>query len=82
MTIDLRALTAAGLSIALAVACSQASEEAPSASSSQEAAAPLPDPAEAGLVTPEEASQEAEAAIDPSNAESELEALQREVGGG
>ena len=43
------------------------------------AAVELPDPAEAGLISPEEAAQAAQETIDAANAEAELERLQREI---
>ena len=71
------------LSLALASltapACSDASE---AETGSESSAAALPDPAESGLMSPEEAAQEAEAAIDASNADSELERLKREIEAG
>jgi len=66
-----------GLLAPLALAaCSGGGEPSAAPEASEET---LPDPAEAGLVTPEEAAQDAEEAIDASNAESELEKLQREI---
>jgi hypothetical protein len=63
--------------VPLVVACSGGggAEPAPQAGATET----LPDPAEAGLVTPEEAARTAEESIDASNAESELERLQREI---
>lgn len=66
------------LLLPLVAACSGgAGEERPAAGS--EAAQALPDPSEAGLVTPEEAAQAAQESIDAANAESELEQLRREI---
>jgi hypothetical protein len=39
----------------------------------------LPDPAEAGLISPEDAAQAAQETIDAANAEAELERLRREI---
>lgn len=43
------------------------------------AAVELPDPVEAGLVSPEEAARTAQETIDAANAEAELERLRREI---
>jgi hypothetical protein len=71
-------VAAASLLLPLALACSaETAEPAPSA----DAVETLPDPAEAGLVSPQEAARTAEESIDASNAEDELARLQRELGG-
>jgi hypothetical protein len=74
-------LTALSLALGLS-ACGAGSEQAPPAATATQGAAPLPDPAEAGLVTPEEAAEQAQEEIDATNAGAELERLQREIGGG
>lgn len=68
------------LLLPLAGACSGGGEAQESGRAA--AAVELPDPAEAGLVTPEEAAQAARETIDASNAEDELARLQREIGQG
>jgi hypothetical protein len=56
-------------------ACSGGGPEDPS----DRAAVELPDPAEAGLISPQEAAQAAQETIDAANAEDELERLRREI---
>ena len=43
---------------------------------------PLPDPVAEGVKTPEQAAKEAQAGINASNAEAELQKLEKEIGGG
>lgn len=56
-------------------------------SKSTEAGAPpadesLPDPTAEGVKTPEQAAKEAQAGINSSNAEAEMQKLEQEIGGG
>ena len=73
-----RLLTLGGAALLLggAASCSggQGSPEA-----APTAAVELPDPAEAGLISPEDAAQAAQETIDAANAEAELERLRREI---
>jgi len=65
--------------LTLAAACGgESAETAPAPSGGAE---PMP-AAEEPLPTPEEAAAEAEESIDASNADAELERLQKELGGG
>jgi len=75
------ALALLGLLLPQASSCS-GKDAAPQVEAADRPGSTLPDPAEAGLVTPEEAAQAAQEAIDPSNAEAELERLRREIEGG